>query len=425
MSTLSFLVIMLDPIKLKIGKIYKTESGRVLAGLIRIFGDLDVAEEALQEAFSIAMEKWPKEEIPKNPYSWLISTGKFKAIDSMRRLGRGKELFAENLSLEQEKFDGSFVDQLDGEKNLIEDDQLRLIFFCCHPLLPLDSRIALSLREVCTMSTVEIARAYLLPFETIKKRISRAKALIKEKNIPYEIPSKAELSKRMDAVLRVIYLIFNEGYSASSGEDHIRKELTEEAIFLSRKLVELNPSPESLGLLALLLLQESRRESRVTKNGDLISLENQDRSLWDQKLIGEGVQLIQYAVMSGRLGPYTLQAAIASVHAVADSVQNTQWELIIGYYDMLLSIHPSPVVELNRAIAVGVHKGPKAGLVIIERLLENEKLNAYHIIYAAQADFSKKLGLIDEAIKAYQRALELVGQEPEERYLKKQLAEIL
>ena len=275
------------------------------------------------------------------------------------------------------------------------------------------------------MSTLEIARAYLMPAETIKKRISRAKALIKEKNIPYEIPSKAELNERLAAVLHVIYLVFNEGYSASTGEDYIRKDLTEEAIFLSRKLVDLVATPESLGLLALLLLQESRREARVTETGDLIPLEDQDRTLWDQNLIREGVQLIQTAVMSGRLGPYTLQAAIASVHALADSVQNTQWDLIIGYYDMLLSINPSPVVELNRAIAVGMQEGPKAALTIIDRLLKNDKLNSYHIIYAAQAEFYKKLGLIDKAVMAYQRAIDLVRQEPEERYLKKQLSEIL
>ncbi len=415
----------MEPIKTEIGKIYKSESGRVLASLIRILGDLDLAEEALQDAFYKALEKWPKEGIPKNPYSWLVSAGKFKAIDSIRRLGRGKELFPEKLSLEKEDLDGDFIDPQDWENILIEDDQLRLIFYCCHPLIPLDSRIALSLKEVCGMSTDEIAQAYLVSFETIKKRISRAKALIKEKKIPYEIPSKAEVTRRTDAVLHVIYLIYNEGYSASSGEVHIRRELTEEAIFLSRKLVELSSSPESLGLLALLLLQESRRESRVTKNGDLIPLENQDRSLWDKKLIREGVQLIQHAVMSGRLGPYTLQAAIASVHTLADSVQNTQWNLIIGYYDMLLTINTSPVVELNRAIAVGMHEGPEAGLAIIQRLLKNKELDSYHIIYSAQAELLKRLGRKKEAIKAYKQALELVHQEPEERYLKKQLSKIL
>ena len=415
---------MLDPIEIEVGRIYKKESSRVLASLIRILGDLDLAEDALQEAFSVAMETWPLEGLPKNSYAWLVSTGKFKAIDSIRRLGRGNELLAEQFSLNDKKLTQGYVEQLDWDTNFVEDDQLRLIFYCCHPLLPLDSRIALSLREVCALSTAEIARAYLVSIETIKKRITRAKALIKEKNIPYEIPSKSELSNRMDAVLRVIYLIFNEGYSASSGEDHIRQELTGEAIYLSRHLVDISPTPENMGLLALLLLQDSRREARATEDGDLIPLENQDRSLWNQHLIREGVQLIHHSVMSGRLGPYTLQAAIASVHAVADSVQNTQWELIIGYYDMLLSIHPSPVIEMNRAIAVGMHEGPEAGLTIINHLLKNEKLSAYHLIYAVQAEFSKKLGVIDDAIEAYQRAIELVSQEPEKRYLIKQLAEI-
>lgn len=397
----------------------------MLASLIRILGDFELAEEALQEAFYVALEKWPVEGLPKNTYSWLVSAGKFKAIDAIRRLERGKELIAENLSLEQGDHGQGYIEQQDVDNHLIEDDQLRLIFYCCHPLLPLDSRIALSLREVCRMSTEEIARAYLSSYETMKKRISRAKALIKEKNIPYELPSRDELPRRLDAVLHVIYLIYNEGYSASSGEDHIRKELTTEAIVLSRKLVELIPTPEGLGLLALFLLQESRRDSRVTEKGDLIPLEHQDRSLWNQTFIREGVQLIHKAVMSGRLGIYSLQAAIASVHAVADSVQHTQWDLIIGYYDMLLSINPSPVIELNRAIAVGMHEGPKAALAIIERLKKNKRLASSHIIYSARAEFSKRLGLKDEAIKAYERALELVRQEPEKRYLQQQLATIL
>jgi len=412
---------MLDTQQLEIGKIYKKESGRVLAGLIRILGDLDLAEEAMQDAFSVAMEKWPVEGIPENPYAWLISTGKFKTVDAMRRAGRGRELITQKLSAAEEPV----IEQFEWEKHLVEDDQLRLIFYCCHPLLPLDSRIALSLREVCGMSTLEIARAYLVPFETMKKRISRAKAQIKEKQIPFEIPSKVKLNERVGAVLQVIYLIFNEGYSASSGEHHIRKELTEKAIFLGRKLVDLISTSESMGLLALLLLQESRRESRVAENGDLIPLEDQNRSQWNQNLIQEGVQLIQIALMSGRLGPYTLQAAIASVHALADSVENTKWDLIISYYDLLLHVHPSPIVELNRAIAIGMHEGPKAGLTIIEQLLTNEKLRSYHIIYAARADLSKKSGLIEKAIESYQKAIELVRQEPEARYLKKQLSKIL
>ncbi len=416
---------MLDPIQLAIGKIFKSESGRVLASLIRILGDLQLAEDALQDAFAIAIEKWPTEGIPKNPGAWLISAGKFRAIDAIRRIGRGQELIAEQLYLDEEHAKADSVAPVEWERHIIEDDQLRLIFFCCHPMLPLDSRIALALREVCGMSTLEIARAYLVPIETIKKRITRAKGLIKEKKIPYEIPATPELSARMSAVLHVIYLVFNEGYSASSGEDHLRMALTEEAIFLSRQLVALIATPESLGLLALLLLQESRREARTTKAGDLIPLEEQDRMLWDQALIQEGVLLMQTAVQSGRLGPYTLQAAIASVHALADSVENTQWALIINYYDMLLAIHPSPVVALNRAIAVGMHEGPEIGLALIDELMADKKLGFYPVIYAAQADFCKKLGLKDKAINAYQQAIALARQEPEKRYLKKQLSNML
>lgn len=404
----------------EIAKIYKLESGRVLASLVRILGDFDQAEEAMHEAFNIALQKWPKEGIPKNPYSWLISTGKFKAIDSIRRQKRGKELLLENFSPDNEEY-SQFRD---FDKNGL-DDALRLIFFCCHPALPLESRIALSLKDVCGMTTDEIARAFLISFETIKKRISRAKAIFRQKKIPFEIPSEPEMVRRTEAVLHVIYLIFNEGYSASSGESHIRKELTDEAIFLCRKLVDLYAAPESLGLLALLLLQESRRTSRITKKGELIPLDKQDRSLWDQNLIREGLQLIYQAIMSGRMGSYTLQAAIASVHAVADSIQNTRWDIIIEYYDMLLSVNPSPVIELNRAIAVGMYKGPKAGLSIINNLLEQGKLNSYHFAYAARADLSKKLGLKNEAVKAYKMAIELVRQEPERRYLEYQLSEIL
>jgi RNA polymerase sigma-70 factor (ECF subfamily) len=388
---------------------------------VRILGDVDLAEEALQEAFTVALEQWPKEEIPKNPYSWLVSVGKFKAIDAIRRVKRGRELLAENVPRQIEIFPDPPV----WENAVVEDDHLRLIFFCCHPALPLDSRIALSLRDVCGMKTEEIARAYLVSSETIKKRISRAKAVLREKNIPYDIPSRSEISTRVDAVLHVIYLIFNEGYSASSGEHRIRKDLTDEAIFLCRNVVDLLATPESLGLLALLLLQESRRPSRVTQHGDLIPLEHQDRSLWDQDLIQEGMQLLHQAFMSGRLGPYTLQAAIASVHAVADSVENTRWGLILHYYDMLLSIAPSPVVELHRAIAVGMQKGPQAGLALIHHLIKEGTLDAYHLLYSAQADFSKRLGRKEEAIQAYTRAIELTRQEPERRYLQQQLSEIL
>ena len=411
---------MRSDINKEIENIYKSESGRVLASLVRILGDFDLAEEAKQEAFSIALKKWPEEGIPKNPYSWLISAGKFKAIDSIRRAKRGREIVSEKFP-----HNDSYTEDPVFENGLVDDDQLRLIFFCCHPLLPLDSRIALSLRDVCGMTTEEIASAYLISSETIKKRITRAKILFREKKIPYEIPSGSELNNRMDAVLHVIYLIFNEGYSASSGEDHIRNELTDEAIYLCRKLVDLISTPESLGLLALLLLQESRRRSRITENGDIIPLEKQDRSLWDKNLIREGLELINQAVMSGRLGSYTLQAAIASVHTAADSFQNTRWDIIVGYYDMLLSINPSPVIELNRAIAVGMHKGPEAGLVIINDLLKKGRLDSYHLVYSAKADFSKKLGLNEDAVKAYKTAIKFARQEPERRYLEKQLSKII
>ena len=407
-------------IKSEIAKIYKSESGQVLASLVRILGDYDLAEEALQVAFKIALEKWPQEGMPKNPTPWLISTGKFKAIDWIRRKKRGNELLGQE-HLFSKKYNQPQV----FEKHLIEDDQLRLIFYCCHPGLPLDSRIALCLRDFCGMTTKEIGQAYLVSNEAIKKRISRAKALFREKDIPYQIPARSELSKRLNAVLHVIYLIFNEGYSASSGEKRIRKELMDDAIYLSRTLVELIPTPESLGLLALFLLQESRRESRTTENGEIIPLEHQDRSLWNQHLIREALQLIQKAIMSGKMGPYTLQAAIASVHAVADSVETTQWDLIVDYYDMLLSINPSPVIELNRAIAIGMKEGPKTGLIIINELLKENNLVSYHLIYSAKADFSKKLGLRDEAIQAYELAIKFTNQEPEQKYLQQQLSEML
>lgn len=402
-----------------ISQIYKSESGRVLATLIRILGDFHRAEEAMQEAFSVALEKWPKEGIPKNPYSWLVSTGKFKAIDAIRRVKRGRELMEENALLST----GNDAD--DPEFDLLEDDQLRLIFFCCHPVLPLDARIALALRDVCAMRTEEIARAYLLPTETIKKRISRAKALFRDKNIPFEIPPKSEMAGRLNAVLHVIYLIFNEGYAATAGDNHLRKELTDEAIFLCRKLVALTPAPEGMGLLALLLIQEARRESRVTEDGELIALEAQDRTRWHRGLINEGISFIQQAIMSGRLGPYTLQAAIASVHAVADSLENTQWDLIVGYYDMLLTIQPSPIISLNRAIAVGMKDGPEAGIALIDALAGDARLKSHHLTYAARADFLKRLNSKDDAIEAYEKAIELCQSGPERRYLEKQLAEIL
>lgn len=412
---------MQDRIKQEIAETYKTESGQVLATLIRILGDYDLAEEAVQIAFEAALEKWPEEGIPENPASWLISTGKFKAIDLIRRKQRRRELISDHLSPDRNGYKEPEV----FENHLVEDDQLRLIFYCCHPSLPLDSRIALCLRDFCGMKTDEIARAYLTSNAAIKKRITRAKKLFREKNIPYEIPNRNELSQRLNAVLHVIYLIFNEGYSASSGEDRIRKELTDEAIYLSRALVDLTAESESLGLLSLLFFQEARRESRVRENGDLIPLEDQDRTLWDQGFIKEGMQCLNRVFLSGRLGPYSLQAAIASVHAVADSVESTRWDLIVGYYDMLLVVNPSPVVELNRAIAVGMHEGPESGLSIINELARKKKLDSYHLLYSAKADFSRRAGKKRQAIKAYRKAIELAGQDAERRYLENQLAEVL
>jgi len=413
---------MTSTVRFEIEKIYQAESRRVLASLVRILGDLDLAEEALQEAFFAAIKTWPDNGIPKNPYAWLVSAGKFRAIDAIRRQERGNELMTEKLSFDRREFDDEAPDP---ESHQIEDDRLRLIFYCCHPSLPIDSRVALSLREVCAMKTEEIAQAYLVPVETVKKRISRAKAFIKENKISYELPSRSELTLRLDAVLHVIYLIYNEGYSATSGEELIRRELTDEAIFLSRYLTKLVATSESLGLLALLLLQESRKAARVTDDGDLVPLEEQDRSLWNRSFIEEGTQIVQQAVLSGRMGPYSLQAAIASVHALADSVQSTRWDLIVGYYDLLLAILPSPVVEFNRAIAVGMDRGPQAGLTLIEQLMKEKKLNSSHRIHSARAEFLKQLGKTDQAIGAYREAIARVRQAPEKRYLTQQLAKIL
>ncbi len=394
----------------EIERIYKADSHRVLATLMRILGDLDQAEEALQEAFSAALRQWPTEGLPQNPFAWLISAGKFKAIDAARRSAKEREILTQQTQA-QKVYEPR-------ETYLVEDDRLRLIFYCCHPQVPVDSRIALALRDVCGLSTEDIARLYLVPGETIKKRISRAKAQIKELDIPYEIPAASDLAERLASVLQVIYLIFTEGYAP------LRPELTAEAIFLGRHLVGLLPTPQSLGLMALLLIQESRNDARISRTGEIIPLEKQDRSLWKRDLIDEGLQLLHRAVLSGRLGSYGIQAAIASVHAAADSVESTEWNLIVDYYDMLLSIQPSPVIELHKAIAVGMHEGPEAGLLQIEKLAAAESLKSYHFLFAAKAEFYKKLGRTAEAILAYRSALALVRHEPERRYLESCLAAI-
>lgn len=409
----------------------------MLATLLRLFeGDLDLAEEALHEAFAIALEQWPVHGVPGNPYAWLVSAGKFRAIDAVRRNQRGRELLLENFGTSVSETPSaaggitpgsyaSFQQAPSPEKHLIEDDQLRLVFYCCHPALPLDARIALALREVCGMRTEEIARAYLISVEAIKKRISRAKATIKEQRIAYEIPTSAELGPRMSAVLHVVYLIYNEGYCASAGETHLREELCEEGLYLARQLVELVPTSESLGLLALLLLQESRRAARTNDEGDIVALADQDRGLWNGELIRAGVELLyESAAFCGRPGPYSLQAAIAAVHARAESVEATAWNAIVEYYDLLLEIQKGPVIEMNRAIAFGMHAGPEAGLAILERL-DGDGAGAladYHLLHAARAEFLKRLGRVPEAVQAYEQALALVRQEPEARYLRRQLA---
>jgi len=404
----------------RISDLYATESRRVLATLIRLLGDIDQAEEALQEAFGAALTTWPRDGIPKNPRAWLVSTGKFKGIDALRRKGRRAELIHQKTLEDDRPY--TVPEEWDG--GVIEDDQLRLIFTCCHPALPMDARIALALRVVCGLSSEEIAQAFLIPVETMKKRISRAKASIRRHQISYEIPPHAELADRLDAVLHVVYLVYNEGYSASSGPQHLRRPLTTEALFLCRLIAGLLPEPEATGLLALLLLHESRSGARTDAQGDLIPLEEQDRSLWDRELIAEGTELVWKMVMSGRLGSYGVQAAIATVHAAADSVETTQWNLIIQYYDLLVELKNSPVVVLNRAIAIGMRDGPRAGLAIIEDLLGSAAMDNYHRAHAARADLAYRAGALKEARNSYRRALELVRQEPERRYLAGRLARI-
>ncbi|MGH7718865.1 MAG: RNA polymerase sigma factor, partial [Gemmatimonadaceae bacterium] len=372
----------------RIAEVYAAESRRILATLVRLLGDIDQAEEALQEAFCAALTAWPRDGIPLNPRAWLVSTGKFKGIDAIRRQGRGTELILQMAREDHRAY--AVPEAWDGD--VVQDDQLRLIFTCCHPALPIDARIALSLREVCGLTTEEISRSFLVPVETMKKRISRAKATIRENRIPYEVPSRSDLDERLDAVLHVVYLVYNEGYSATSGTKHLRRDLAAEAISLSRLIADLLPEPEATGLLALLLLHESRSAARTDSRGDLIPLEEQDRTLWDRELIAEGIYLVRNSMMSGRLGSYVIQAAIATVHAVADSVRTTNWDLIVGYYDTLARLQDSPVVALNRAIAVGMRDGPRAGLVIVRDLLGTGVMSDYHFAHAARADLARRAG---------------------------------
>ena len=399
--------------------VYRAESRRVFATLIRLLGDFDLAEEALSDAFRAALEQWPRDGVPANPRAWLVSAGRFKAIDGIRR--RARFVAMEEVAEQVEAIPDDPPPR-DGED--IEDDRLRLVFTCCHPALAPDAQVALTLREICGLTTEEIAQAFLSTAPTLAQRIVRAKAKIRDARIPYQVPSPAELPERLDSVLRVVYLVFNEGYSASSGGSLTRVDLSSEAIRLGRLLVELLPEPEALGLLALMLLQESRRAARASPDGELVLLADQDRSLWNREQIAEGSALVQRALRSRRFGPYTLQAAIAAVHAEAATADATDWSEIVGLYDVLLDAEPSPVVELNRAVAVAMRDGPAAGLALVDAILDRGDLQDYRLAHAARADLCRRLGDAAAARASYERALALTRQEPERRFLERRLAEL-
>ena len=399
--------------------LYRSESGRILATLARLLGDLDVAEEAMHEAFAAALDTWPQAGVPDKPRPWLISTARFKAIDGMRRRARF-DTAQKDIALYLE----ARINEAPHEDEEIEDDRLRLIFTCCHPALPPEAHVALTLREVCGLTTEEIAKAFLITPRTLAQRIVRAKAKIRETPIPYEVPTPQELPERLGAVLQVIYLVFNEGYSAAAGAEVTRAELTGEAIRLGRLLVDLRPDAEVVGLLSLMLLQESRHAARVSPTGELILRENQDRSLWNREQIAEGVALLEKALNSRRFGPYTLQAAIAAVHAEAESVAATDWRQIVEIYDQLVRIQPSPVVHLNRAVAIAMRDGPEAGLAHIDAVLEHGELANYYLAHSARADMCRRLGRADEARSSYEKALALTQQEPERQFLEERIRQL-
>jgi RNA polymerase sigma-70 factor (ECF subfamily) len=398
--------------------LYRADSGRILATLIRLLGDFDLAEEAMHEAFAAALTLWPTSGVPDNPRPWLISTARFKAIDTLRRRARF-DASQDDLVRHIESQPSS--SPMLSEENTVEDDRLRLIFTCCHPALPPEARVALTLRELCGLTTEEIARAFLIPPPTLAQRIVRAKATIRDKRIPFQVPSPEDLSQRLSPVLHVIYLVFNEGYSPTSGARVLNSELTAEAIRLGRLVCDLLPEPEAMGLLALMLLQESRRTARTSPSGDIILLEHQDRTLWNQSQIAEGIALVEKALASHRFGSYTLQAAIAAIHAEASSSSATDWRQIVMLYDGLLRIQRSPVIELNRAIAIAMRDGPQSGLTLIDDLLAQGSLEGYHLAHAARADLCRRLGNISAARASYQRALALAQQAPERRFLESRL----
>jgi RNA polymerase sigma-70 factor (ECF subfamily) len=400
--------------------VYRNESRRVFATLVGMMGDFDLAEEALHDAFASALELWPRDGVPASPRAWLVSAGRFKAIDAMRRRAR----FDASLADLADRLNAQTPYATSPDDEGIEDDRLRLVFTCCHPALPPEARVALTLREVCGLTTEEIARAFLTSAATLAQRIVRAKSKIKAAGIPYQVPSRSDLPDRLDTVLQVIYLVFNEGYSASSGESLTRADLSGEAIRLGLLLVKLLPEPEVMGLLALMMLQESRRATRTSPNGDLILLENQDRSLWNRKQIAEGVALVERALSSRRFGPYTLQAAIAAVHAEATSAGGTDWAEIVALYGLLARVEPSAVVELNRAVAMAMRDGPLTGLELIDAILARGDLADYHLAHSARAELCRRLGRRAEARTSFKRALELARQEPERRFLQARLAEL-
>ena len=409
-----------EQVRAAVDAVYRADSRRVLATLIRLLGDFDLAEEAMHDAFAAAVEQWPRDGIPANPRAWLVSTGRFTSISTMRKRAR----FDASLSEIAERLEAAARDTGGHDEESVDDDRLRLIFTCCHPALTPDAQIALTLREVCGLTTEEIAAAFFASPSTVAQRIVRAKAKIRDAAIPYQVPPLASLADRLDSVLHVVYLVFNEGYFASSGESLTRHDLSGEAIRLGRLLTELLPEPEAIGLLALMLLHESRRAARTSPEGELILLADQDRARWSREQIVEGAALVERALALRRPGPYALQAAIAAVHAEAPSAAATDWRQIVGLYDILVRADPAPVVALNRAVAVAMRDGPLAGLTIIDAILARGDLSDYQHAHSARADLCRRLGRVEEARASYQRALALTRQEPERRFLERRLREL-